>query len=60
MIADLPSAGRIEQHPQGGWQVVIRNAGEDLQLVGHDGRGLSREEAEVLLRKLNHFIASRN
>lgn len=60
MIADALNAGRIEQHPQGGWQVVVRNADECVQFVGHDGRGLNREEAEVLLRKLNAFIAERN
>jgi hypothetical protein len=60
MITAVPNAGRIEQHPQGGWQIVVRNAGGDVQVVGHDGLGLSREEAEELLIKLNDFIASRN
>lgn len=60
MIVRISNAGRIEQHPQGGWQIVVRNAGEDVRLVGHDGSGLSREDAEALLRKLNSFIAERN
>jgi len=58
--SDLPAAGRVEPHPQGGWQVVVHGFEEDVRFVGNDGRGLSREMADLALKKLNDFIASRN
>lgn len=56
--SELPAVGRVEPHPQGGWQVVFSNADEDVQFVGCDGRGLSREMAESVLKRLNDFIAA--
>lgn len=52
--------GRLESHPDGGWKVRVRQKGEDLEFVGHDGRGLTKDEAEGLLDELDQFVAERN
>ena len=50
----------IKPHPDGGWFVVARESEGDVQFVGHDGRGLTKDEAEELLDRLYAFVAERN
>lgn len=59
-LGPFVSVGRVETHPGGGWQVRVRNGGEDTVFVGHDGQGLTKDEAEQVLDRLDGFIAQRN
>ena len=59
MNSTLPHIARIELH-EDGWQVVLHELGTDVQFVGHDGRGLTKTEAEELLDRLEAFLAERN
>ena len=54
------SLPQIEPHQRGGWQVVVRACGTLVKIIDPDGHGLTKEQAEVLVEKLNAFLAERN
>ncbi len=59
------SVGRLETHPSGqGWQIRVPakpgQSPDDVLIVGSNGEGLTRDEAEIALDRLDGFVASRN
>ena len=51
-------AGRLESYGNG-WAVRVPQKNGDFLMIGSDGDGLTKDEAEIALDRLDNFIAER-